>query len=35
MRTRAPKVTKPFLSFSVIDNNFTFDLSVPPEGVPA
>jgi len=32
MRTRAPKV---FLFFSVIHNNFSFELSVPREGVPA
>jgi hypothetical protein len=35
MRTRALKVTKPFLSFSVIHNNFSFKLSVQREGVPA
>jgi len=35
MRTRAPKVTKPFLSSSVIDNKFSFEFSVPREGVPA
>ena len=35
MRTRAPKVSKPFLSFSVIYHNFSFELSVQREGVPA
>jgi hypothetical protein len=35
MRTRAPRVSKAFLSFSVIDNNFSFKLSVTREGVPA
>jgi hypothetical protein len=35
MRMRAPKVSKPFLSFSVIHNDFSFELSIPREGVPA